>query len=130
MTLSPLSFAKQPSKQIYFGCEQNYQFETRNNTARCIQEERLSYKPPQSCASLGRIFSNHRLMVDQLGFKDLCVLSIHRLNTTANAPIQPQSKSVMPKCSMGYKLLNQRGKDTCVLKKPEVIKAPSRRIQL
>lgn len=102
------------SKKVdFFSCQSGFQFETKKGAARCIKQQRLSYRAPEPCKMKG----NFKLSVDKKKFKDLCVATALKI------------KSFSPVCPRGFKLQTKRGKDSCAKTQAEIIKPPSKKVK-
>ncbi len=120
-------------KETFFGCERGYQFETKKKAARCIKQQKLTFRPPLKCNHKKANRLNWRLVVDSDGVRDLCEVVGSDKDTAARKSI-PRSKrdslKVAPQCMVGYQLKARRGKDACAKGNAEQIKPPSNKVSL
>ncbi len=122
--------------ETFFSCKNGFQFETKQQAARCIQQQRLTFQEPHGCNK--KMF---QLKVDFRGTKDMCVGRANN-NLKQEQFIKPitggpkprsaaknvQTISFSPKCSVGFKLQIRKGKDACAKGQPEKIAPPSKKV--
>jgi len=120
------------NKEVFFGCEKGFQYETKKDAARCIKQKKLSFRPPLACSLKGRAKKLYRLMVDYRELKDLCVVVASETKTPLvkrrSGVVVDTSASFVPRCQTGYQLKSRRGRDACTKGDPELIKPPSKRV--
>lgn len=109
-------------KEVFFTCDNGFQYESKKDASRCIKQKKLSYRAPLACGGKKASNGQYRLVIDKKGAKDLCVLNNKALKAR-------QSKTNFPpSCQAGYKLHSRRGKDACGKGNAEQIKPPSKKV--
>jgi len=131
------------NNEVFYACESGYQFETKKKAARCIKQQRLTFRSPESCANNNSVKFNYVLAIDKLGHQDRCIVNLsgdsrvdpqNKIASSSNnktpdrSAREPTHKSFIPQCQKGYKLQIKRGKDTCNKQNQEVILAPNKKV--
>lgn len=132
-----------PQKEEFYSCQNGFQFETKKNSARCIKQERQSFRPPKPCPTRGVKFRSYKLLIDSNGKSDLCAKHASLLNKSK--PNNPQrdigppkhatrakvaDSSFRPLCPTGFELKVKPGKDICVRSNAKAIKPPNKKVIL
>ncbi len=129
LTLSARVAAKQ---ETFFGCESGFQYESKKNAARCIKQQKQTFRPPLKCQRLRKGKGNLRLVVDSDGLKDRCEVVDTQISATAKATSKARGKrhelQLSPPCMAGYKLHVRKGKDACAKGNAEQIKPPTKKV--
>ncbi len=125
-------------KETYYGCKNGFQFESKQQAARCIKQQRLSFQAPQQCRKNGKFF---QLKIDYRGKQDMCVtekgVNLKNEMKIKPKPGAPKAKtprlnnkvvSFAPKCAIGFQIQIRKGKDACSKRKPEQVVAPSKKV--
>ena len=123
---------KAKGNKSFFSCERGFDFEVKNKASRCIKQERVIYKKPESCNKKHINLKNYELHIDMMGQKDYCVLS-PRSRATQTGKIQQKTAlqpQFMPRCASGFQLKVRHGKDDCIKTSAEIIKPANRRIRI
>ena len=68
------------NSKIFYACETGYQFETKKKAARCIKQERLTFRSPESCANNNSVKVNYVLAVDKMGQQDRCIAKLPKVS--------------------------------------------------
>lgn len=126
-----LCFAQPVSatQEVFFGCQQGFQYESKKDAARCIKQQKLSFRPPIACSNNKSGKAIYRLAVDKVGIKDQCILDDKKaLNSIKLNAVREPKSSFSPLCKTGYKLKELRGKDACGRRNPEIIEPPSKKV--
>jgi len=131
------------NSEVFYACETGYQFETKKKAARCIKQQRLTFRSPESCANNNSVKFNYVLAIDKLGQQDRCIVNLSSgggvdtqrktASSSTNNDLDRSGsrltrKSFTPQCQKGYKLQIKRGKDTCSKQNLEVIQAPNKKV--
>jgi hypothetical protein len=120
-------------KQVYFGCEAGFLYESKKDAAHCIKQEKFIYQPPIACKMSRNTNLQYKLVIDKIGQNDQCVLQSlavksNQLFRNKNIKNTAQN-SYNLKCSPGYLLAVRKGKDACTKVRAEVIKPPNKKIR-
>lgn len=119
-------------KETFFGCESGFQYESKKNAARCIKQQKLTFRPPLKCQHKLKDKVNLRLVVDSDGVKDRCEVVIIQpglINSKASSPRGKRHETEFPpKCMAGYKLQVRKGKDACAKGNAEQIRPPTKKV--
>jgi hypothetical protein len=125
-------------KETFYACKNGFQFETKQQAARCIKQQRLSFQTPQKCNKRGKLF---KLKIDYRGQRDMCIaekninlknemkLKLKSATPRArSASANSQAISFAPRCGVGFQLQVRQGKDACSKGKPELVVPPSQQV--
>ena len=131
MVFSPYVSAK---KETFFGCDRGFQYETKKDAARCIKQQKQSFRPPLKCLNKQNRTMKLRLVVDSDGVNDLCEAVTENRKLANKKPLQLSGKrpelQFAPSCTAGYKLQTKKGKDVCAKGNAEQIKPPTKKVLL
>lgn len=119
-------------KETFFGCERGFQYESKKNAARCIKQQKQTFRPPLKCQHKRKGKANFRLVVDSEGIRDQCEAVVANSGLTnkklANTPGKRPEMQFPPMCMSGYKLQARKGKDACAKGSAEQIKPPTKKV--
>jgi hypothetical protein len=120
------------NKETFFGCESGFQYESKKNAARCIKQQKQTFRPPLKCQHKRMGMAKLRLVVDSDGIRDRCELVRSPPGLASNKSANHRGKRLElqfpPRCMTGYKLQARKGKDACAKGNVEQIKPPTKKV--
>ena len=119
-------------KEVYYGCEAGFLYETKKDAAHCIKQEKFLYQPPIACKINKANNLQYKLEVDKVGLNDQSVQQDNDVKPNQLLARKNRKNTVKNSydliCLSGYLLAVRKGKDVCTKVRAEEIKPPNKKI--